>query len=105
MDIGRFLPFRAFLFTEIYINGEMYINYWSFVHLLMGVLCAAYLLRHYKPGKAFVIAIVLHSIWEYIQLQKLEQLQLDREEIVNIGVDTAFFAVGFAIIYFMGAHE
>jgi len=96
-----FVPTPVKKFLDIYIIGSdnslIYINYWSLVHLISGVIIFS-ILKFLNPKQNPYIRIlnllIIHTIWEFWQIiigmTKFNTLR----GIIDIIVDTLMFMFG-----------
>jgi hypothetical protein len=93
-----FLPFAVRRFLEQYSVGSdtslLYINNWSIVHLLSGVLTAYVLLRIGSQKDLYVQALLLHTSWELWQILGKNTLIGTTRGQLDVLMDTAFFMAG-----------
>lgn len=70
----------------------IYINGWSFIHFLSGVIIGYYLSNldtlHY-----YLYLFIIHSIWEVFQIV-VHITPMKKESIYDITLDTLFFLLG-----------
>ena len=88
-----FLPKSVRSFLEIYHLGNdrslVYINNWSLLHGLSGVL-VAWILNTSNP---YWVGFLIHSVWELWQLL-VRNTPWSLRGVIDIGVDTGFFMLG-----------
>jgi Cu-Zn family superoxide dismutase len=88
---------KKFLYSYIAGNDRslVYINYWSVIHFLAGVL--VYLgLRLLGIESYFLIGLVIHTLWEFWQLS-IGMTKVSARGLIDIGMDTGFFMGGMGI--------
>jgi hypothetical protein len=98
-------PIRSFL--EVYHLGNdrslIYINNWSLLHALSGVLVAWFL----NTPDPYWTGFLIHSVWELWQLL-VRNTPWSLRGLIDIGMDTLFFMagmVGFSRLLTGNAHE
>lgn len=101
-DLGDlFLPQSVKSFLEIYLIGNdrslLYVNLWSLVHLLSGVLTAHFLTT------SFWTAFWIHTAWEVLQLV-IKNTPWTPRGFIDIVMDTGFFMGGF-LAYLQVSHD
>ncbi len=90
---------KTFLYTYIYGNKNtiIYVNYWSIVHLLSGVI--TYLLLDYFNIKSYIIfGLIIHTLWEIWQIS-INMTKLNVRGLIDICMDTIFFLTGMWLSY------
>jgi hypothetical protein len=89
-----FLPDDAKRFLQTYIIGNdssiYYINYWSLIHLLSGVV------MHHLVGDKAIFSLVVHTLWELWQIY-IGMTKINARGIIDSINDTLFFMIGFYI--------
>ena len=89
---------KKFLYTYIVGNNTslIYINYWSILHFLSGVIV---FLGLYLLGikKYYIIALLIHTFWEFWQIA-IGMTKVDLRGIIDIMMDTMFFMTGVGIM-------
>jgi hypothetical protein len=104
-----FLPPIITNFLYRYILGSdktlLYVNYWSIVHMISGMIVASLLVRftHFtNKWTLYGIGFVIHSLWEcwqiYIGMTNTKRLR----DVLDIGTDTVFFLMGMFIVIQIG---
>lgn len=95
-----FLNDAAKKFLSRYIAGNdrslVYINYWSVVHFLSGVLVFVGL-QLLGVANYFLIGFIIHTLWEFLQLS-IGMTQVNMRGLIDIGMDTGFFMVGMGLM-------
>jgi hypothetical protein len=71
-------------------NTVYYINYWSFIHLISGVV------MHHLVGDKAIFSLIVHTLWELWQIY-IGMTKLDARGIIDSINDTLFFMIGFYI--------
>ena len=97
-DVSRFL--HTFVYGSY--NTPVYINYWSFMHALSGVLFAALCLRFPTIfPKPYLYGFLVHCVWELWQIAIGMSRPFSAQGhngITDIVLDTAFFMAGMAAV-------
>jgi len=90
-----FLPSHIVEFLHTYLLGNddsvYYINLWSLMHLLSGLLFA------YFTSYDIYVAVGLHTLWEMWQIY-IKMTQLDLRGLIDIANDTLFFVLGYLLL-------
>ena len=102
-----FLPkeVKDVLETHIYgnYNQTIYITYWSFMHLLSGILTGyIYLSLGYKTKNYYWNLFIIHTLWEIWQIiiGMSKPLKIvGKNNIFDTILDTIFFMIGCLIIF------
>lgn len=89
-----FLPRGIVDFLDKYIIGQddsvMYINYWSIIHMLSGMLVTVVIT---DP----LYALLIHTLWELWQIF-IKMTHLNKRGVIDISIDTVMFMLGFFIL-------
>ena len=86
---------QRFLDRPVYTSDLFHLNYWTGVHVLMGMLWALI------PGSSLLGLLVAHSLFELAQLvlgQYFVKFPLTLREGVDVLVDTLASVVGYGLI-------
>jgi hypothetical protein len=93
-----FLPFAVRRFLEHYTIGTdtslFYINNWSIIHLLSGILVAHLSIRYMPEKNVYIQALIIHTIWELWQILGKNTAIGTLRGKLDVLVDTAFFMGG-----------
>ena len=93
-----FLPTSLRRFLEIYWVGTntslMYVNNWSLVHFLSGIVVAQVITRTMPEKNLFRTSFMIHTLWELWQIVGKNTLIGTPRGQVDVLVDTAFFMAG-----------
>ena len=101
---------RRFLGTFVYGNysAPVYINYWSFVHVMSGIALAALFifLEPYFPtarimNNPYLYGFIVHTVWELWQIAIGMSRPFSAQGhngITDIVLDTAFFMAGMGVV-------
>ncbi len=83
-------------FLSMYIIGSddtiFYINRWSIIHLLSGILVNIFITRKFSN------AILVHTIWELWQLF-IGMTKQNTRGFIDIMIDTVMFSIGFIMTH------
>lgn len=91
-----------FLNQTLYRNTFIIINYWSFVHILSGVLFYFLKPKKYKIKEWFIIWFGVHFVFEIAEyILALGGNPLFVEEFIDIIWDILWGLIGFGIIYLL----
>ena len=88
-------------------NTLFYVNYWSIIHLLSGILCGVLIhkLSGYSNGfNYYGIGIIIHTLWELWQLligMSIYKGKYALRQWIDTGVDTIMFMGGMFIYSFI----
>jgi hypothetical protein len=89
-----FLPDAARKILRRYWIGDdyslFYVNNWSLVHFVSGILTATLMPTNWNP---FVVGVVIHTLWEAWQIS-IGMTRLNLRGVVDIGMDTVWFMTG-----------
>jgi hypothetical protein len=93
-----FLPTPVRRFLEHYYIGTntslFYINNWSIIHFLSGVITSFLLLKYVPEKNLFITSFMIHTIWELWQIVGKNTLIGTARGQLDVLVDTAFFMAG-----------
>jgi hypothetical protein len=98
-----FLPQQLRDFLEIYIIGSnkslFYITIWSIIHLISGGFTGYFFLyyTYYTFKDSFIIAFIIHTIWEFWQYI-ITNTPRTLRGLTDTIVDTILFMLGFIIV-------
>lgn len=91
-----YLPRKMVNFLNTYIAGSdksrIYLNYWSIMHFLSGVLVYAAISQNW------IYALIIHTLWEMWQMAIGMTKYRTIRGLVDILMDTAAFLAGFALM-------
>jgi len=83
-------------------NYTFYIQWWTFIHFLNGIICGyLYLSFGYIKNNYFITMLILHTVWELWQIiigMSKPWNIIGRNNIVDIFVDTSVFLLGSYLI-------
>lgn len=79
-------PVKKILYTNIIPVGPAYINGWSFMHMLSGVIVGMMKID-------WLTALIIHTLWEIFQAT-IGDNSLDVETLFDVPLDTMFFMMG-----------
>jgi hypothetical protein len=90
------------MWTSTLFGAQVYVSGWSFMHLLSGILTAQLLLRccyddrldETQMSEFFLKLLIMHSVWEFLQITILNSPKIDLEWIIDTLMDTLFFMIG-----------
>jgi Cu-Zn family superoxide dismutase len=88
---------KKFLYSYIAGNDSslVYINYWSVIHFLSGILVFMGL-RLLGIDNYYLIGLVIHTLWEFWQLS-IGMTKLNPRGLIDIGMDTGIFMGGMGL--------
>jgi hypothetical protein len=93
-----------FLNIIIYENKYFFLNIWSIVHIISGILIMAFLLRiKYRLGSLFVL-LVLWEVFEWYNYGVLENGRFLAESTLDIGYDVIYGMIG-GILYLFSTKQ
>lgn len=84
-------------------EDTFYLNYWSVIHFLSGVLSGyIYIYLDYPKKKYFINMIIIHTLWEIWQfIIGSSSLKISgKNNIFDVLVDTILFMLGSLIPYY-----
>ena len=91
-----------FLNQTLYRNSWIIINYWSFVHIISGVIFYFIIPKKYSIKKWFIVWVWANIIFEIAEfILALGGNPLFVEEFIDIVWDILWGLIGFGIIYFI----
>jgi hypothetical protein len=108
-----FLPARIRQFLRTYIVGgpttTFYLNYWSVVHFMSGMLFAAvyhpFLFTSMKPTTELYLAgFLVHTLWELWQIvigMSRPFLMAGNNNFLDVIIDTILFMAGIRLFIFL----
>lgn len=103
-----YLPTSLKTFLDTYIIGsdesQFYLNYWSLVHFVTGILITYFLLKRGLSGIwLFLAALVIHTLWELLQYL-VENTPRTRRGLNDFFIDTVMFLIGVSMMVYTHKH-
>ena len=104
-----FAPENIRRFLSQFIVGTntslFYLNYWSIIHFLSGVLCGFFLIHITRSIKEYYgLGFLIHTLWEtwqfVIGMSIYKGVNLPRQ-LIDTTVDTILFMVGMVVYVYM----
>lgn len=96
-----FLPRSVLNYLEIYLVGNatsaIYVNVWSLVHMLSGILTAWILVSYFPEYSLYKTGFWIHTAWEYWQIFIGMTKYKTRRGALDIVMDTLFFMSGMVL--------
>ena len=93
-----FLPKSLLRFLEYYWIGNdtslVYVNNWSFIHLLSGILTVYFFKSMGIQKNIFLVSFLLHCVWELWQIIGKNTLIWTLRGQIDVCVDTIFYMFG-----------